>query len=221
MTHFDYWAGFLSVNKDWVYRVCDANFTAALNLSFENMSNSKEDYIFFWKPQSVHGWATQWHKSNFTASLSDAVEGAPNEPYTFPTAEHWMMACKAAFFGDTSVLNLVLEDMSHPNPAAVKAMGRRITSFDEDAWVEVREEIVYKGNLYKFRQDEELKQILLGTGDKIIVEASPSDAIWGIGLSEAKALSKRDGWGLNLLGKALMAVRQALREEEKSAMDTT
>ena len=186
------------------------------------MPNSKEDYIFFWKPKSVHGWATQWHQSLFTASLSDAVEGASTERYTFPTAEHWMMACKAAFFGDTGILNLVLEDMSHPNPnpAAVKAMGRHIKPFDEDAWVGVREEIVYKGNLYKFRQDEELKQILLGTGDKIIVEASPYDAIWGIGLSEAKALSKRDEWGLNLLGKALMAVRQALREE-KSAMDTT
>jgi len=97
----------------------------------------------------------------------------------------------------------------------MRALGRRITPFDEGRWVEHREEIVYRGNLYKFGQDEILKKTLLETGDLILVEASPSDKIWGIGFRESKAMGEQERWGLNLLGQGLMRVREELAEKKQ------
>jgi len=80
------------------------------------------------------------------------------------------------------------------------------------------EHIVLEGTLLKFRQNPHLRRLLDATGDKMIVEASPLDKIWGIGLGEKEALEKGEkGWrGLNLLGKALMQARAILRDEAKS-----
>lgn len=175
------------------------------------MPHSKEDYEFFWKPEYKNGWMGQWHRSNFTAPLSNAIEGAPTELYTFPTAEHWMMCCKAALFGDIETMEMLLQET---NPKRVKALGRLVRPFDEEKWVAAREKIVFEGNLAKFSQDHELKAMLLTTGDKLLVEASSFDRIWGIGFNEAKAMANRERWGLNILGKALMEVRSRLREEE-------
>jgi len=135
----------------------------------------------------------------------------------FPTAEHWMMACKAALFSDTATLELILEENTKPNtnPKDIKALGRMISPFDEETWVEHREEIVYLGNLYKFEQDEELKETRLETGKLILVEASPYDRIWGIGFKEGTAMRERERWGLNLLGKALMRVREEFAKDEE------
>ena len=121
-----------------------------------------------------------------------------------------MMACKAALFSDTATLELILEENAKPNtdPKHIKALGRRVSPFDEKTWVEHREEIVYHGNLYKFGQDEGLKKTLLETGDLILVEASPYDRVWGIGFKEDRAMREKERWGLNLLGKALMRVRE-------------
>ena len=174
------------------------------------MPRAEHDYLFFWRPQNTNGWASQWYRSYFTAPLSAAIQHASSTPHTFPTAEHWMMACKAALFSDTATLELILEETTKPNtdPKHIKALGRRISPFDENTWVEHREEVVYLGNLYKFGQDEELKKTLLETGDLILVEASPSDRIWGIGFRENRAMKEQERWGLNLLGQALMRVRE-------------
>jgi len=135
----------------------------------------------------------------------------------FPTAEHWMMACKAALFSDTNTLGLILEECAKPNPDPkdIKALGKMISPFDEKTWVEYREEIVYLGNWHKFGQDEGLKKKLLETGNLILVEASPYDRIWGIGFKEDKAMNEKKRWGLNLLGKALMRVREGLARGEQ------
>jgi len=127
------------------------------------------------------------------------------------------MACKAALFSDTTTLELILEEntKSNTNPKDIKALGRRISPFDEKTWVDSREEIVYLGNLYKFGQGEELKKALLGTGDLILVEASPRDRIWGIGFGEGRAMSEKERWGLNLLGKALVRVREEFAKQER------
>jgi len=174
------------------------------------MPRAKHDYLFFWRPQDTNGWASQWYRSPFTAPLSAAIPHASSTPHTFPTAEHWMMACKAALFSDTTTLELILEENTKPNtnPKRIKALGRRISPFDEGTWFEHREEIVYLGNLYKFGQDDELKKTLLGTGELILVEASPRDRIWGIGFGEKRAMGEQERWGLNLLGQALMRVRE-------------
>ena len=126
------------------------------------------------------------------------------------------MACKAALFSDTTTLELILQENTKPeiNPKKIKALGGRVTPFDENTWVERREEVVYLGNLYKFGQNGELKKLLLGTGDLILVEASPYDRIWGIGFKEDRAMEKEARWGLNLLGKALMRAREELLKRE-------
>lgn len=181
-----------------------------------SMSDPKDEFEFFWKPHDKNGWMGQWHRSTFNASLSDAIEGAPTESQNFPTAEHWMMCCKAALFGDTETMASLLEAN---DPKRIKALGRQIKPFDEVTWVAQRERIVFEGNKAKFSQDEDLKKLLLGTEDKVLVEASSLDRIWGIGFSEAKAMENRDRWGDNLLGKALMDVRRCLREEVEKLED--
>ena len=122
------------------------------------------------------------------------------------------MACKAALFSDTTTLGLILEENTKHNtsPKDIKALGGMVSPFDEKTWVEHREDIVYLGNLYKFGQDEGLKKMLLETDSLILVEASPYDRIWGIGFKEDKAMREKERWGLNLLGKALMRVREEL-----------
>lgn len=103
------------------------------------------------------------------------VDGVP-----YPSAEHWMMAGKARLFGDKGGLAAVLRAAS---PGAAKAAGRKVRGFDEDRWTAARYDIVVAGNLAKFGQHPELRDFLLATGRKILVEASPNDRIWGIGMA--------------------------------------
>jgi len=144
------------------------------------------------------GCLSQWWPAEFT------VDGV-----TYPTAEHWMMAAKARLFGDDEGLAAVLAARS---PAVAKAAGRKVRDFHEQKWADERYDIVVTGNLAKFRQHEGLREFLLGTGDRVLVEASPYDRIWGIGMGPnnpdvAHPLRWR---GLNLLGFALMDVRERL-----------
>jgi ribA/ribD-fused uncharacterized protein len=129
---------------------------------------------------------------------------------TYPTAEHFMMAGKARLFGDAEAVAQIL---AAPGPDKVKAIGRRVKNYDDAAWSRERYAVVVEGNLAKFGQDAALKGFLLGTGDKLIVEASPVDPIWGIGLAkdDPAAVKPREWRGENLLGFALMEVRERLR----------
>lgn len=128
----------------------------------------------------------------------------------FATAEHFMMAAKARLFGDSATRARILQAKS---PGAAKALGREVMNFDEERWVQARFEIVVQANLAKFGQHQALKAFLLETGDKILVEASPVDRIWGIGLAkdDPRAEDPRQWLGLNLLGFALMVVRERLK----------
>ncbi|KAI0691824.1 DUF1768-domain-containing protein, partial [Cytidiella melzeri] len=181
-----------------------------------SMPPSSADYVFFWRVTTLYGWASQWYYSPFIARIQikvDADTTADSErEIEFLTTEHWMMACKALVFGDAEVFEEVVaagvDDMR-----AVKNLGRMVRNFDDKVWKRVREEVVFVGNLHKFRQNEELRKELLATGERIIVEASPRDRIWGIGFGEERALKVKDRWGLNLLGKALVKVREVLRAE--------
>ena len=92
-------------------------------------------------------------------------------------------------------------------------LGRQVRGFTERRWAERRFDLVVSGNLAKFGQHPELRDFLLGTGHRVLVEASPADRIWGIGLSaDHEHATSPEHWpGLNLLGFALMGVRHRLR----------
>ncbi|KAJ7207036.1 hypothetical protein GGX14DRAFT_366693 [Mycena pura] len=182
--------------------------------------NAAADYTFFWSTNHVNGWASQWYRAPFTATVTmDGIE----QEITFLSNEHWMMLHKALLFGDTQVAHEVLsiDGTSKADMARVKALGRKVKNFKEETWVRQRERIVREGSVHKFRQNEELRKKLFATGDTMIVEASPFDNIWGIGCSEKSAMSRStDKWGLNLLGKALVEARRILREEEEKQQNS-
>ncbi len=161
-------------------------------------------YLHFWghrpRPDGRIGASclSQWWPSPFVA---DGVE--------YATAEHWMMAGKARLFGDAEAERRVL---AAEHPAQVKKEGRLVRGFDEAVWERERFRIVVEGSVHKFAADDDLRAFLLGTGDRVLVEASPLDRVWGIGLAaDDEAASDPERWrGPNLLGFALMEARERL-----------
>lgn len=101
-----------------------------------------------------------------------------------------------------------------PYPKEQKDLGRNVANWDDTAWDDIKERVVDEGSYLKFSQNKELKEKLLMTGDRELVEASASDRVWGVGFNAKSALSKREEWGTNLLGKCLMKARARIREEE-------
>ncbi|GAB3712890.1 NADAR family protein [Amycolatopsis oliviviridis] len=128
----------------------------------------------------------------------------------YPTAEHYMMAGKAELFGDHEAAAAIRQA---PDPKTAKILGREVSGFDAETWERHRFDVVVDGNLEKFRQHAEEREFLLSTGDKVIVEASRMDLVWGSGVArEDKNATRPDYWrGQNLLGFALMEVREQLR----------
>ncbi|MBT8227155.1 MAG: NADAR family protein [Dactylosporangium sp.] len=147
------------------------------------------------------GCLSQWWPAPFV------VDGV-----AYPTAEHWMMAGKARLFDDPTGLATVL---AARGPGAAKAAGRRVQGFDERRWTAARYRLVVAGNRAKFTQHPDLRRFLLATGERVLVEASPRDRIWGIGMAPTNPLVQHpSAWrGLNLLGFALMDVRDQLRAD--------
>ena len=162
-------------------------------------------YLFFWghtpkqKDEVDKSCFSQWFPAAFT------VTGE-----TYLTAEHWMMAEKARLFEDENVRQRMLAART---PGEAKKLGRQVKGFEPVAWDAVKFNLVVAGNYYKFSQHAALKAYLLTTGDRVLVEASPVDAIWGSGLAaDHPDAGQPARWpGENLLGFALMAVRDQLR----------
>ncbi|MDP3505293.1 MAG: NADAR family protein [Myxococcales bacterium] len=127
----------------------------------------------------------------------------------FVTAEQFMMAGKARLFGDRDALAKILAE---PDPSKVKALGRQVRSFDETSWARHRFELVAFGSHAKFSQDPALAAHLRSTAGEILVEASPRDRLWGIGLGRANPhVNEPAKWrGQNLLGFALVHAREVL-----------
>jgi hypothetical protein len=144
---------------------------------------------------------SQWYPAAFT------VDGI-----TYATAEHWMMAKKALLFGDEEAFQ---EIITTPKPAVAKAIGRKVRNFDAAAWQEKGYSFVAEGSYHKFSQNAALKQFLIQTGKKVIVEASPFDKIWGIGMAQStEGAGNPLKWrGKNLLGFALMEARDRLLQQ--------
>ncbi|QNF33661.1 NADAR family protein [Adhaeribacter swui] len=162
-------------------------------------------FLYFWGHRpSKNGQITsscfsQWWEAPFVVANT-----------TYKTAEHWMMAQKALLFGDEQIHDKIVQSKS---PGEAKALGRKVKNFDQAIWEKERYPIVVNGNLAKFQQHPDLKAFLLNTKERVLVEASPVDSIWGIGLAaDDERASKPEKWeGLNLLGFALMETRDILR----------
>ena len=129
---------------------------------------------------------------------------------TFNCGEQYMMYMKAVLFEDSFTASKILDSTS---PREQKDLGRRVQGYDDNIWDTERLDIMSYGLYYKFDQNPEFKQQLLDTGDRILVEASPYDTIWGVGLKEDDdtILDEQLWRGQNLLGKALMNVRGTIR----------
>ena len=174
------------------------------DLQEEVRKGKRFKYLGFWghtaKQKGIvdKSCLSQWFPAKFE------VDGI-----AYKNAEQFMMAQKAKLFADDEIFQKILQ-ASHPKE--VKALGRLVKNYQEDLWQQHRFEIVVQANLAKFSQNAELKQFLLGTGNRVLVEASPVDKIWGIGLAtDDENAEKPLQWkGLNLLGFALMQVRNQL-----------
>ena len=153
-----------------------------------------DKHVFFW-----NGIYSQWHKSPMTI---DEIE--------YSSCEQYMMHQKALTFGDSEIAEKVLQTS---NPKDQKGLGRQIKGFDKDKWDSVCLGIVYRGNFAKFSQNPDLMEELLSTGDRLLVEASPLDKIWGIGMSEQDpGVDDPANWkGLNLLGWSITLVKQQIK----------
>ncbi|MEL6672805.1 MAG: NADAR family protein [Bacteroidota bacterium] len=166
-------------------------------------------YLFFWghKPapdgQLTATCLSQWWMGNPFSENG----------HTYLTAEHYMMAGKARLFQDKEMFFQIL---SSTTPGAAKALGRKVRNFDQATWEAYRTGIVTQGNYLKFSQHAALKAFLLATWGRVLVEASPMDRIWGIGLGKEHPDAQHPSqWqGGNLLGFCLMEARDRILAEE-------
>ncbi|KAK5734433.1 hypothetical protein LTR17_008934 [Elasticomyces elasticus] len=179
--------------------------------------------LWFWREfEEPYGFLSQWYEFPFE------VNGV-----TYLTAEMWMMIEKAKLFGDEETAQKMMETTV---PAEHQALGRKAKGFDRKKWdqresaivqdrieyplltlaLSDKSRIVEEGNYHKFTKSKtkpEMLGMLMATGDRELVEASPTDRIWGVGFGAATAEENRADWGENRLGKAIMAVRDRLKQE--------
>jgi ribA/ribD-fused uncharacterized protein len=175
------------------------------SLAVRQNNGEKLEFACFWKPGNApRDCFGQWQPSEFC-----------EDHLMYSCAEQYMMAQKAQIFEDKEIEKKIMETS---DPKQIRLLGRKVKNFDEDTWNQLRYSVVLNGNYYKFAQNREMRKILLATNDKILVEASPLDTIWGIGYSESNPnVTSPQNWrGLNLLGFALMEVRDELKTVYKN-----
>ena len=155
-----------------------------------------EAFYFFWKHQFG-----QW-------TIREMVDP---DGIRYNCCEQYMMFKKAKLFQDEAAATAILHE---PEPARQKKLGREVQGYTPAVWDQHKFGIVWYGNYLKFCQYADLRTRLLATGDKILVEASPSDLIWGVGYEadDDQILDPINWRGQNLLGKVLMSVRAAMHD---------
>jgi len=159
-----------------------------------------DKHVFFWGE-----WPSNWYSSPFKAVIN-------GQEYKFYNSEQYFMCMKAITFGDNDMAEQIIKFGG--NPRVAKAMGRKVSNYDDKVWNEKRYEVMLAANLLKYEQNEDIREKLLSEDfdGKGFVEASPVDKIWGIGCDEATALDDESNWnGQNLLGKVLDEVRKRLK----------
>ena len=200
----------LVTNNKWTRRKMDAQDIRDMPSLIDYLSKGKKTkYIYFWGHQKPKDGSigkscfSQWYDSPFYIN---------NQFYK--TAEHFMMAEKARLFNDTNAESAILKS---GNPGEAKRIGRNVVGFNDEVWIKERFRIVVEANEAKFAQNNVLAESLIATGKRVLVEASPVDKVWGIGLAaDDQNINSPYKWkGLNLLGFALMEVRKRLKEDAK------
>lgn len=166
-----------------------------------NMSSGKDSFVFFYKASDDYGYMSQWYKADFYMGEK-----------MFTTAEQFMMYMKAMIFDDHETANEILSTPDR-HPSYHKTLGRSVKNFDAIKWMDKSLDVVAAGNYYKFTQNPSLMDMLMRTYGRVLVEASPYDRTWGIGYAEEDAMANMSTWGLNMLGTALMMVREKIKEK--------
>ena len=187
------------------------------NRILELIENGESDFLFFWghttdSHMPNNKCLSQWSPHGFkSASVTN-----PNIQLYYKTAEHYMMAEKAKLFDD---IDIAVDIVMCGEPKEAKALGRKVKNFDEYEWNKHKYRTVVDANYLKFMQNESICLYLLSTGNQVLVEASPSDTLWGIGMdSNDPDVNDPSKWkGENLLGFALMDVRERIRRERDLA----
>jgi hypothetical protein len=161
---------------------------------------SAQEIIGFYGQKREYGCFSNWYPSRFTVHQIE-----------FTSGEQYMMYQKAVLFGDDEIAERI---MSTSDVRLIKQLGREVRGYNETIWSGLRQLLVFQGLLAKFGQNDDLKKILLSTGDAILAECSPYDRIWGIGrdLDDKRSLDVNQWRGQNLLGFTLMQVRSVLRD---------
>lgn len=157
--------------------------------------------ICFHNPNEENAYLSNWFYSDF------AKDGV-----MYTSMEQYMMHRKALTFGDTEIAEKI---MSASDFGEIKALGRQVQNYDDRVWSGIRQIVIYEGLLEKFRQNPRLKEQLLATGDALLAECAFNDRIWAIGLTmQDNNRFDIEKWrGQNLLGFALMQVREKLSRE--------
>lgn len=173
------------------------------NLEQIRLKKENLEFLFFWGHQSneiTKSCLSQWWASDFCVGDNK-----------YWCMEQYMMAEKARLFSDKKILEQILNSNSQHE---IKSLGRKVKNFVQEVWDKAKHSIILTGSYYKFTQNDKLKEFLIGTGDKILVEASPYDAVWGIKMDvNDKDINNPLKWrGRNMLGFALMEVRDEIKK---------
>jgi len=187
-------------------------------------ATSGNQTLFFWcNSEKPYGPFCQWYSSPFYASILLMMRDSTGKPVCvkpakgtpvvrFQNSEQFMMVHKALLFNDQESYHKI---MASTDPREQKQLGKQVKNYVEKEWNDFRYEVVKLGNHYKFTQNTKLRDLLLSTGNREIVEASQEDPIWGVGYFANDAEENRSKWGQNLLGKLLMELREQFRNEDK------
>jgi ribA/ribD-fused uncharacterized protein len=149
--------------------------------------------IYFWKPHQNDGYLGNWYPSPFTVDNKN-----------FLNSEHYFMWKKVMLFEPTREAEI----LAAVDPKTMKAVGQSVKNYNDEIWSEKRYEVMKEALFHKFSQNPKLLKSLMWTGEAQLVEASPVDRIWGIGITVVEALMDKPWRGQNLLGKALMETRE-------------
>jgi ribA/ribD-fused uncharacterized protein len=154
---------------------------------------------------------SNWYHSpfTFTAEQFKTTLGITTPPRKFENVEQGMMYGKAVLFGDVIVANKILKT---DKPKIMRELGRQVKNYVEETWSALRYDYTKELIVEKFRQNDDLLQILKSTKDFILVEGASYDKVWGVGLKDTDPkIQDQTLWkGQNLLGKALMETRKKL-----------